>query len=46
MSRENSVNLFRVIEQEKMDSIGKYEKIIDFDFHFERKYPINFQILY
>ena len=46
MNREILVNPFWVFEQEKMYSIGKYEKIVDFDFHFERKYPIIFQILY
>ena len=46
MNREISFNPFLVFEQEKIDSIGKYEKIVVFDFHFERKYPIIFQILY
>lgn len=37
---------FSFFEQGEMNSIGKNKKLTDFDFHFEQKYPIIFQILY
>ena len=34
MNHEILFNPFCVFEEEKMDSIGKYENMADFDFHF------------